>query len=318
MNLLLVGNEGAVIKLREFATLCRHLLCKRPSPSELRSRLGALGRFYRVDPLHPQRRVVAVDGSLGTVGAHYPYFLVLMQAAAFALPRLEPPLVEHEVFSPLDPEVARALEEQGRDEEGWSDHLAEQQIKARMSALELRVALRVAELLPGALVMLDGGFVHLRDRAEELFQELRRQALDRGVLLVGVIEEITSCRLGKSLAFTGPALHDREVLYGCLAPGEVFELEARKPFLRVFARFGHHPQPVAFDLLPEQEEFLPEILGILRALTPADGRGIPSLIDLADRHVRLSRTEVERLVAAAVPTELREVFLSSHRRRRPF
>ncbi|ACX52842.1 NurA domain protein [Ammonifex degensii KC4] len=317
-----MGNEGAVAKLKEFASLCHQFLQGRPSIFELRCRLERLGKFYRVDPLPPKRRVVAVDGSLGTVGSHFPYFLVLMQAVAFALPPLDSPLVEHEVFSPLKPEVREYLEERAQKERGAPDLMAEQRVRELMTALELRVALQVAEALPGALVLLDGGFVPFRNRAGELFQALCERALEGGVLLVGVIEEIASRRLGEAvgLGFTGFSPHDREVLYGCLDLGEVFELEEdeEEPFIRVFARFGHHPQPVAFDFLREQKEFLPEILGVLRALTPADGRGIPSLIDLADRYVRLQAAEVERLVAVTVPPELREVFLSSHRRRRPF
>lgn len=316
---MLVTNEGALAELRRFGEVLSEI--KRPESSVLRQALARLGRFVRIEPVKPDGLIVAVDGSCQTVGASYPYFLTLVQAVALSLPPRQP-LVRHRLFSPLFPEERAELETRAGESQSV-EVTAELRVRELMAEAELAVACEAARQYRDGLILLDGGFVHFRARAETLFEELAEAAARSGCLLVGTIEEVSSrllCRVVDGLWTKDSPAYDREILYGCLAVGEAFilppEVHKEKGISTVFARFAAHPQPVAFDFLTGREREIPWVLGVLRALTPFDGRGIPAVLDIADRYVRLTAAEVEQLVAAAVPPEVREVFLTAHRLRR--
>lgn len=317
---MLIANEGALTELRRFGAVLASW--RRPAASAIRKALNEVGRFIFVELGEPERPIVAVDGSCQRFGASYPYFITLIQAVALPLWTGAQPVVAHRLFSPLLPGERELLEAQQEGDQP-REVAAELRVKQLMAELELEVGREAVTRTNEGLILLDGGFVHFRARAAEAFARLASAAKKSGVLLVGVIEEVSSRLLSEAVAALWPQEsppYDREILYGCLGVGEAFLLE---PQVRkdpevgtIFARFGMHPQPVAFDFLVEQEERVFASLGLLRALTPRDGRGVPAPVDIADRYVRLTASEVEQLVASAVPAELREVFLTAHRLRR--
>ncbi|MEW6448738.1 MAG: DNA double-strand break repair nuclease NurA [Bacillota bacterium] len=320
---MLITNKGSLKELRRFGEALSNF--KRPKTGAVRQALMRVGRFIRVEPQKPGKTAglfIAVDGSCQTVGATYPYYLTLIQAAAVTLPPLKQPLAKHRIFSPLNPEERAAVEAVAGDTQP-AEVAAESRVRQLTAELELAVAREAALDLREGVILLDGGFVHFRARARTLFDQLVQVVTENNQLLIGVIEEISSRLLGEAVvglwAGSDPP-YDREVLSGYMEPGEAFILSQgvqKSPGIgTVFARFAAHPQPVAFDFLVSQEKEIPELLRVLRALTPYDGRGIPVPVDIADRYVRLTAAEVERLVAAAVPAGLREVFLTAHRLRR--
>ena len=317
---MLIANEGALNELRRFGRAFSGM--KRPDFGVLREALSKMGRVHLVEPERPRRPVVAVDGSYQTVGTAYPYLLTLIQAVALPVSSCGKPLIGHRLFTPLFPEEQAELEMRASDQESI-EKAAESRVRELMAEVELTVACQAAAKHKGALVLLDGGFIHFRARGGSLFDQLVEKITWNECLLIGVIEEISSRMLGTSadgLWEKGAPVHDREILYGCLAVGEAFVVSraVRKDeqIGTVFARFAAHPQPVGFDYLAAQEEKVLQALGELRALTPLDGRGVPAAIDIADRYVRLTAAEVEQLVAATVPAAVQEFFLRAHRLRR--
>lgn len=323
MGFLLIANEGALEELRRFGEVLSGF--RRPETGALRQALTRAGRFVRVEPAEPGktiRSVIAVDGSCQTAGAAYPYYLTLIQAAALTFPPTAQPLVKHRIFSPLFPEERAAVESWAGGTQP-AEVAAESRVRELMAEVELTAAHEAALKFRGAIVLLDGGFVHFRARAGALFDQLVQVVAENNQLLIGVIEEISSRLLGEAVGDLwagGNPPYDREILLGCMEVGEALVLSPKlvksAGIGTVFARFATHPQPVAFDFLTAQEKQLPEVLGVLRALTPRDGRGVPAAVDIADRYVRLTAAEVEQLVATAVPAGLREVFLTAHRLRR--
>ncbi len=288
----------------------------------MRRTLENLGRFHAVKPELPSKPVIAVDGSYQTVGAAYPYFVTLIQAVALHMSSQQRPIVEHRIFSPLFPEERVEIERRVSDQQS-AEIAAGNRIRELMAETELAAACRAAAEHDGPLILLDGGFVHFKARAGNLFGALMHRTEKSGGLAVGVIEEVSSRLLSTAVAgLWGDAVlpYDREILYGLLEVGEAFVLFpklCKEPAVgSVFTRFAGHPQPAAFDFPADRKENILETLGALRALTPLDGRGIPAPIDIVDRYVRLTAAEVERLVSAAVPAAAREVFLTAHRLRR--
>lgn len=323
MGVLLITNEGALRELRRFGEALSGLM--RPETGALRQALTRVGRFVRVELQKPGKTaklLIAVDGSCQRVGASYPYYLTLVQAAALTFPPKVQPLVKHRIFSPLFPEERAAVETRAGGTQPV-EVAAEFRVREMMAELELAVALEAALLSRGAIILLGGGFVHFKARAWVLFDQLVQVATEHNHLLIGVIEEVSSRLLTETVGEVWPGdnpPYDREVLFGCMEVGEAFalspELQKKAGIGTVYARFAAHPQPVAFDFLTIQEKEMLEVLGVLRALTPCDGRGVPAAVDIADRYVRLTAPEVEQLVAAAVPAGLREVLLTAHRLRR--
>lgn len=288
----------------------------------MRRTLDHLGYFHTVDPELPSKPVIAVDGSYQTVGTTYPYFVTLIQAVALHMSSQQRPIVEHRIFTPLFPEERAEIERRVSDQQ-TAEIAAGNRIRELMAETELAAACRAAAEHEGPLILLDGGFVHFKARAGYLFGELMHRAEKSGGLAVGVIEEVSSRSLSTAVAGLWEAAdlpYDREILYGLLQVGEAFVLSpaaCKDPAVgSVFTRFAGHPQPAAFDFPADRQEDMLQTLGALRALTPSDGRGIPAPIDIADRYVRLTAAEVERLVSAAVPAAAREVLLTAHRLRR--
>jgi len=262
------------------------------------------------------RPLVGVDGSLVTYGASYPYLLTFLRALAYASSAGgdHKRIWEQEIFSPLLPRYQQIIDKYltgGKSPEEVMAHLR----WGILAQIETKVALQAVSLKP-RLLLLDGGFDRLKEHAPDIWSELKAAALREDVILLGVTEEIASCSLMKILGFDGdPLCHgvmgDREILFGVLQPGEVYQLRERTRGEkgRLYVRFAGHPQVVAVDYLMEQERELVPALNFLYSITPAHGRGIPLWLDVVDAEVRLSREQVEAMIAACLDPAMVEMFL---------
>jgi len=284
----------------------------------LRRRVASLGTFHRVaactpDDMLRQRPLAAVDGSCQSCGA-FPFILAACRAYAMVLPG-ERGVTRASVHSPLLAEEEAAVE--------FADLAAMRAWQRALAHLEIDVAREAITRFQPALLLMDGGFVPFENKAPETWAALVSTARERGTLLVGIIEEVASRMLGARLAADGsPVLFDREVLYGLLAPGEYFipepEICTKKGYRTVFARLARHPQAVGCDFLDDQAECIPQVMNLLAALTPAGSRGIPAIVDIVDRRVRLSGRELERALSAVLDPVTRERLLTAHRSRRSY
>jgi len=284
--------------------------------TRLRREIVSLGTLCRVEDGAPDvlggRRLVAVDGSLQSCGM-FPFVVAACQAHALVLPGGQG-IVRASVHSPL---LA------GEDLGDFPDLATTRAWQQALAGLELDVAREAIEKFHPALLLLDGGFVPFENKAPEAWTALVTAACASGTVLVGIIEEVASRMLGVRLAGHGlPVLFDREVLYGLLAVGEYLvvkpEVCTKRGYRTVFARLARHPQAIGCDFLQEQEDYIPGVMRLLASLTPAGGRGVPALMDIVDRQVRLTGRELEGALAAVLDTETRERLLRAQRSRRPY
>lgn len=286
--------------------------------TELRRKVASLGTFCRVaartpDDVLRQRPLAAVDGSCQSCGA-FPFILAACRAHALVLPG-ETGITRASVHSPLLAE--------GEGDVEFPDLAAMRAWQRALAHLEIEVARETIARFQPALLLMDGGFIPFENKAPEAWAALVGTARERGTILVGVIEEVASRMLGVHLAGDGcPVLFDREVLYGLLAPGEYFvarpEICTKKGYRTVFARLARHPQAIGCDFLEDQAECIPQVMSLLVALTPAGGRGIPAIMDIVDRRVRLSSRELERAMAVVLDPVTRDRLLTAHRSRRSY
>ncbi|MDN5294110.1 MAG: hypothetical protein PWQ91_359 [Eubacteriales bacterium] len=313
------------VLLSKLARLRQELAAARGEREEIREALAAHGSFFRIENNSRKgdivgRGAVAVDGSCAGTGQFPGCITILRALAAYAGERRRE---ERELYRY---DLLAGIGEEGMSEEEDKDR-AEEEYRARekklLAALEVEAALMALRRWEPALVIFDGGFLRLANGAGDRWEELVQVAREKGVALVGVIEEIGTYDLSRKLKVRGkrPAYHDRELFYGLLEMGEGFLLREsiKGGFRTVFVRFSSYPQAVACDFLPEvTDEEIFRILAFLASITPRQGRGIPLLLDVVDSRVRISREELESILYSRLGPELVEKYFLPQRQRRPY
>lgn len=286
----------------------------------LQERVGQIRQLRRLDEGALQRvlqgrPLLGVDGSVNTYGGQFPYWLALLRALAkcsdgrtLEFTDTFTPLLASEAEHKMDPEAA------------------EGEKKSRLAALEAQAALSGCEQYSPTLMILDGSFIRFDKEAGNSFKMLKEAVGNTETLVIGVIEGIASRVIPSLLGTDGPEgwqnRYDRELLWGVLEYGEVLEVHSSssKEGVRTwFMRSSLDPGVVGLDILEEQVDLVqrrPELIDYLFTITPPDGRGIPIWNDIVDQEVRLTDTEVETVVGAALDREVIETLLSAKREAR--
>ncbi len=271
---------------------------------------GEIQEFFRGSSL------VGVDGSLNTFGAAFPYTVTFFRALARSCRTGAEGkrFWAHRIFSPLLPEHRAKVEEKVKAGLDPEEALARLRWET-LAALEAEAGRRALEEEHPRLLLWDGAFARLEAHAPLVWEELKSCALSRRTLLLGVTEEIATSSfrdLGAGM------MADREILYSLLRPGEGFQLreEGREEVGRVYVRLASHPQVIAVDYLPEQRGDLATALNFLYTITPEHGRGFPLWLDIVDAEVRITRDQVEVLIANYLDPAVTELFLRPLRARR--
>jgi len=327
---MLLNNEHLLNHIADFN---RNLL-SRPGLSleERRRLLESIGVFSYLPKLSPKeavslldnRPLIAVDGSYQTAGATYPYLLTLCQSYAkpFAPHLEEEGVVLQKIFSPLTEEDA-ALIEEGVEGGESPEAVFLRCTRKIMAELEIKAAKKALFTYRPSYLILDGGFVQYLLRTEDAWQDFACAAEEINCVVVGVIEEVSSRLIPSTLQSSRSqpfSSYDREFLYGTLKVGEYFELKeeehAKYGFKTVFARPANYLQAIGYDFLPSQAKRVEKALQLLFALTPLHSRGIPLILDIVDRQVRITEGEIEQLLSAGLNPELKEKLLTPARRRR--
>ncbi|MGA9173201.1 MAG: DNA double-strand break repair nuclease NurA [Thermoactinomyces sp.] len=281
--------------------------------TKIRARLKEVGTFYQVEKWKDGemkdwlkgKSVIGVDGSVNSTRGSQTRTLSVFQALAKGT--LGEEKWAADVYTPL-------LEEE--EEEGQAAREARKR-GAILSALEMRVAGEAMREWEARVVIMDGSLLHFYiDDAEE-WGKLAKTAEERGIFIVGVAEEISTRRLVKELFPEFPAWSDRDLLYGVLNVGEVFEWEDWSPagsgMWKMAFRSSKSPQPIGLDGLMSQKEDRLALVRLVYSLTPEQGRGIPFWLDIVDNQVRVTNPLVETMVEQYIDADLRHRLLAVKR-----
>jgi len=267
--------------------------------------------------------VIGVDGSVNTVGSTFPHYLTLFQALAKSSNKEEGFILEKDLHTPLISQERQKMMAQAKEEEVPLGMIQEQIKNTRLAKLELAVAMRAVENFQPSLVIFDGPLWRYQKRAPKLWAEFLAQVLSKGVILAGVIEEVSSNTLAAALADHLPEkmqdMYDRELLFGLLAKGEALEIkekELKEGFLTCFLRPSSDPAIVAFDFLLQQKKAIGQVTDLLFTLTPQEGRGIPLWLDIVDREVRLTNQLMDSLLNSLLSPSLKNKLLLPKRLQR--
>lgn len=267
------------------------------------------------------RPLAACDGSRMEYGAFFPYTIVLERALALGS-KGNTEFWNEGCISPLVPEMAVQLQDFATHHRTTSEECYPRWLKARLAQRELEVAIKAVEEIKPKVMLLDGGFL-LFDSLPG-WDRLLTVCEQNDTVLIGVIEEVATAELAPRLGLeplSGVRLYDRDLLFGQLDVGQAFIVDPAKPikksYITVFVRWGSHPAATACDFLPgiKNEELL-ACLELLYNTTLPSGRGIPLLLDIVDRKVRITRAEGERILRTGLDPIIYERYFKAQRQRR--
>ncbi len=293
----------------------------------VRNRLTAKGQFKKAVKSSPEnmkvltkgRSITAVDGSRLEYGSFYPYHLAFLRTLAGTTGKED--IMDSQVLTPLNPEVQGLVENLASKNKISNDEALKIYLKRALAQMELKTALEAVKKYRPFMLMLDGGFL-LFDRFPE-WQLLCAECLENETILVGVIEEIATAEIAPMIdieAIGRPRIYDREILFGLFDKGEYLHFDPgykiKKDYSTVFARLSTSPQAIAVDFLAEQEADIEKAINFLFTLTPANGQGIPSWLQLIDAQVRLRKKEIDRLLYTCIDADLIEKYFIPNRERR--
>ncbi len=282
-------------------------------PNEIRQKLEEVGKFEQVAKLTDQqikdwlakKCIVGVDGSVNSTKGTEKRVLSVFQALAKSSTGGEKWAAD--VYTPL-------LEEQVEREQEPARHARKR--AAILSTLEMEVAIQAMREWKPKAMLLDGSLLHYQIDDMGKWETVQRVAMEEGVFLVGVTEEMGTSTLVKELYPTYSGWTDRDLLYGVLKVGEVYLPDERHfggKMWRAIFRPTDSPVPIGLDgLIGQLVERLP-LIQLVYTLTPRQGRGIPYWLDIVDNQVRVTNALVQTMVEEYIDEDLHRRLLSTKR-----
>lgn len=309
-------------KNRSFNAALLKLLDERFGHLEMLSKLNS----NEVSAMAP-KGVVAVDGSINSVGSSYPHYVAVMRSLAQSTLACYEPIYKYEIYSPLF-EGDNAQEDYFYAEQKDVPAAVQDENRrsAHMACLEIEAAIEAVENMEPSVVMMDGSLAQFRIKCRDKWERLHELVLRQHVLLIGVVEEIKTAMIKQVLEDILPDtmrdMYDRELLFGLLSPGQMLVIaqehlgQGKLGLAAAFMRTSQDPHPIAMDMLVEQAERMRDMAALVYTLTPMDSRGIPLWLDIIDNQVRITDQMMEALVEEYIDADLRHRLLVAKRQNR--
>lgn len=254
--------------------------------------------------------ICVVDGSVNRIGANYPNYVEFFQSMAL-LSSDQEPLVKADILCPLVDEYSE------RDQFQIS--------KEKLCATELAVAIEAVSHHDIKILMMDGTLMRYSLEAEDLYEDLVKLCDMKGVLLVGVVEEISTKIIMNTFNendnYVG-MLFDREALFNALDMDEGFVVKNHKSrkeeynIEQAFIRTSKDPCVIAIDIPSQNMDDFDEIISFVLTMSDENTRGVPFLLDLVDKKTRIDNKQAEILAKKYLDTEIYQSIFRSQRSKR--
>ena len=254
--------------------------------------------------------ICVVDGSVNRIGANYPNYVEFFQSMALRSSDQEP-LVKADILCPLVDEFSE------RDQFQIS--------KEKLCATELAVAIEAVSHHDVKILMMDGTLMRYSLEAEGLYEDLVELCDEKGVILVGVVEEINTKIIMNTFNENGVnvgMLFDREALFNVLDMNEGFVVKEHKSrkeeydIEQAFIRTSKDPCVIAIDIPSQNMDDFDEIISFVLTLSDENTRGVPFLLDLVDKKTRIDNKQAEILAKKYLDTEMYQSIFRSQRSKR--
>lgn len=254
--------------------------------------------------------ICVVDGSVNRIGANYPNYVEFFQSMAL-LSSDQEPLVKADILCPLVDEFSE------RDQFQIS--------KEKLCATELAVAIEAVSHHDIKILMMDGTLMRYCLEAEGLYNDLVELCYEKHVILVGVVEEISTKIIMTTFHENGKnvgILFDREALFNILDINEGFVVENHKSrkeeynIEQAFIRTSKDPCVIAIDIPSQNMDDFDEIISFVLTMSDENTRGVPFLLDLVDKKTRIDNKQAEILAKKYLDTEMYQSIFRSQRSKR--
>lgn len=254
--------------------------------------------------------ICVVDGSVNRIGANYPNYVEFFQSMAL-LGSDKEPLVKADILCPLV--------------DGFSERDQFQISKEKLCATELEVAIEAVKNHGIKILMMDGTLMRYALEAEDLYEDLVKLCYEKHVILVGVVEEISTKIIMNTFHENGKnvgMLFDREALFNVLDMNEGFVVENHKSrkeeynIEQAFIRTSKDPCVIAVDIPSQNMNDFDEIISFVLTMSDENTRGVPFLLDLVDKKTRIDNKQAEILAKKYLDTEMYQSIFRSQRSKR--
>lgn len=254
--------------------------------------------------------ICVVDGSVNRIGANYPNYVEFFQSMAL-LGSDKEPLVKADILCPLV--------------DGFSERDQFQISKEKLCATELAVAIEAVSNHNIKILMMDGTLMRYALESEDLYEDLVKLCYEKHVILVGVVEEISTKIIMNTFHENGKnvgMLFDREALFNVLDMNEGFVVENHKSrkeeynIEQAFIRTSKDPCVIAVDIPSQNMNDFDEIISFVLTMSDENTRGVPFLLDLVDKKTRIDNKQAEILAKKYLDTEMYQSIFRSQRSKR--
>lgn len=270
-------------------------------------RLIEMEKFPK-EKLSKYKRTVGVDGSNNRSGGAFPHFIEIFQGLAKSTDGNE--VYKNKVYTPTLNDI-------------YEDKNLSQKY---LATIEIETALEYINKYDFDYLMMDGGFIRYKINCLDLFTELRETCEAKNILLFGVIKDLKTNVIARSLEID-ESIYDREILFNRLKTGEAVLIrnEINKKFIKdglgegfssAFMRTSKFPGAVGLDILDTQEKYLEEISKLIYTLTPMSSRGVPLWLDIVDKDVKITDEILTTLLEEYLDRDVYERFFISERDKR--
>ncbi|MDU5595989.1 MULTISPECIES: DNA double-strand break repair nuclease NurA [Peptoniphilus] len=264
-------------------------------------------KFEKKD-LIKYKKTVGVDGSNNISGGAFPHFIEIFQGLAKSTDGNE--VYKTRVYTPT-------LNERYGEKNLSQEFLAK---------IEIETALEYIDKYDLDYLMMDGGFIRYKIHCLDLFKELREVCEEKNIVLFGVIKDIKTNVIARSLNFD-KSIYDREILFNRLGLGEALlirneinkkyiENDLGEGFSSAFMRTSKFPGAIGADILDTQEKYFEEVCSLIYTLTPMSSRGVPLWLDIVDKEVKITDEILKMLLEEYLDRDIYERFFISERDKR--
>ncbi len=290
-----------------------------PSNNELRKNMESFGEFISFRKLNEEEilkfsPMACVDGSYNKYGGTSPNYIYIFQGLS-KISVINENIFRVKTYSPI-------LDEDYNEE---SLGIEDQKIELLMSKknlveIELDVAIETCENYDIKFLLMDGNLIRYANESEEKYNKLVEITGEKNIILAGYIKEAKTNSIYNLISGKDDySIMDKDLLFGVLEYGEGYIL--KKDFNKkiennitsLFLRTSDYPGVTSIEMLERDEKYLKDISDLCFNFTLKSSRGVPMIIDIVDKEVKLDNKITDSLILANIDRDIIERFFTSER-----
>lgn len=279
--------------------------------NSVRGHLSKNGKLININKLDKETLsnyvpMACVDGSVNRYGGSHPHYIDIYQALGKISKEKGISVYKSHINSPM-------ISENPNSEEDLRKKL--------LAKIEVLTAIEIVDNYDIKVLLMDGNLIRYNIEIPEDFEILKNKCEEKNIILAGFIKEAKSNSLFDLFYDNnhGLTIYDKDLLYGVLNIGEGYILsddlnkKINQGFNSIILRTSNYPGISGIEVLNSQKEHLIEVSNICYSLTSKMSRGVPLIIDIVDKEVKIDNKLAEELIKSYIDQDIIERFFRSER-----